>query len=329
MSEAIHLVIGDDDTVRGDRVRALTSSLLGGADAALAVDRVEGEDYEIGQAVDAAQTPPFLTEGRVVVVRHLGRFGADELAPLVEYLADPLPTTALVLVWERAPSQQRLAKAPKKLVDAVVAAGGEVEDTSIGTGKARRQWLDEQLAASRVSFDRSARDAVADRLGDDADRVGALISTIEAAYDPGAKVGAADVAPFLGEAGSVPPWELTDAIDRGDIPTALERLHRMTGAGGMHALQVMGLLGNHLRRILALEGAAVRDEKEAAALLGLKGSTFPARKALARANALGYERAAEAMVLLAEADVDLRGTKAWPDELVLEVLVARLARLNK
>jgi DNA polymerase III subunit delta len=31
--------------------------------------------------------------------------------------------------------------------------------------------------------------------------------------------------------------------------------------------------------------------------------------------------------LLAQADLDLRGAKEWPDELVMEVLVARLSRL--
>ena len=32
---------------------------------------------------------------------------------------------------------------------------------------------------------------------------------------------------------------------------------------------------------------------------------------------------------LARADLDLRGAKAWPPELVMEVLVARLARLSR
>jgi len=32
--------------------------------------------------------------------------------------------------------------------------------------------------------------------------------------------------------------------------------------------------------------------------------------------------------LLAQADLDLRGAKEWPDELVMEVLVARLSRLG-
>ena len=36
-----------------------------------------------------------------------------------------------------------------------------------------------------------------------------------------------------------------------------------------------------------------------------------------------------AVGLLAGADLDLRGKQAWPDELVMEVLVARLARLSR
>jgi DNA polymerase-3 subunit delta len=326
----VRLLSGDDEVVLSEAVRAATAELVGDEDPGLTVDRIEGDDYEIGQAVDAARTAPFLTARRVVVVRHLGRFAADELTPLVDYLRDPLPTTGLVLVWEKAPNQQgRFGKPPKKLLEAVATAGGEVADTSIGTGRARRQWLDERLGASSVRFEKAARDAVAEHLGDDVDRVAAVVTTVEAAYGPGAKVGADEVAPFLGQAGEVPPWELTDAIDKGDIPGALDRLHRLLRAGDMYSLQVMGILTSHFRRILALEGADVTNEKEAAAFLGVKGSTFPVRKALSRVQRLGYEGAAEAMRLLAEADVDLRGTKAWPDELVLEVLVARLARLSR
>jgi hypothetical protein len=35
-----------------------------------------------------------------------------------------------------------------------------------------------------------------------------------------------------------------------------------------------------------------------------------------------------AITLLADADIDLRGEAGWSDELILEVLVARLARLT-
>jgi hypothetical protein len=34
------------------------------------------------------------------------------------------------------------------------------------------------------------------------------------------------------------------------------------------------------------------------------------------------------MARLAQADLDLRGAKDWPEELVMEILVARLSRLG-
>ena len=329
MSGRIRLVKGDDDTIRGDAVRDLTNELLGDLDASLALDRVEGDDFELATAVDAAQTSPFLTDRRVVVVRNLARFSADELAPLVAYLGDPLPTTDLILVWEKAPgSTARLNPVPKKLNEALAGAGGEVLNTSVGRNA--KDWVNDQLAASTVNLDKGARDLVAAHLAGDLGRLAAVITTIEAAYGPGAKLDSDAVAPFLGEAGGIPPWDLTDAIDSGDIGLAIERVHRMLGAGTMHSLQVLAILTTHFRRILALEGADVRTEADAAARLGLKGkSTFPAKKALGRANRLGYDGSAQAVGLLAQADVDLRGKTAWPEELVLEVLVARLARLSR
>ena len=43
---------------------------------------------------------------------------------------------------------------------------------------------------------------------------------------------------------------------------------------------------------------------------------------------LGTEKLGRAIDLLADADLSLRGTKDWPPELVVEVLVARLANLS-
>ena len=88
-------------------------------------------------------------------------------------------------------------------------------------------------------------------------------------------------------------------------------------------------LQSHVERILRLQGSGAASEAEAAQMLGLKGSTFPARKALDRMRKLGPQRIDRAVQLLAKADTDLRGGSAWPGELVLEVLVARLARLGR
>jgi DNA polymerase-3 subunit delta len=78
--------------------------------------------------------------------------------------------------------------------------------------------------------------------------------------------------------------------------------------------------------MLKLDGANVRTDDEAAALTGT--GPYPAKKALAQARRLGHAGVVRAITLLADADVDLRGARQWPEELILEVLVARLSKLG-
>jgi DNA polymerase-3 subunit delta len=325
----VHLVKGDDDVLLRDAAHRVVHALAGDLDPGLAVEEVGRERFappdaseaSIVPLVDAAQTPPFLTDRRVVVGRDIEMFTkAAQVAPLVDYLADPLPSTSLVLVWSG-------GRIPKALTDAVSASGGVVVDTS--PGRKLAGWIDEQVAASGLRLDRDATDRLARWLGDDPQRLVGVLATLVGSFGQGARLGADDIEPFLGEAGGVPPWELTDALDKGDIAASLSKLHRMTEGGGRHALQIMATLQNHYGRMLMLDGAAVTGEKDAARVLGLKGSTFPARKALTQARKLGHDGVVRAVDLLAGADIDLRGGKAWPDDLVLEVLVARLARLAR
>ncbi|MGE0879978.1 MAG: DNA polymerase III subunit delta [Acidimicrobiia bacterium] len=314
------LLRGDDLVLLTNELNDRVHALLGSDDRSLAVSDFEGDEYTIADVVDAAQTMPFLTDLRIVVAREIGRFAADDLAAIVRYLDDPLPTTALLLTS----SGGRL---PKALLDALKKQGAEIVDTDPPTGKARQGWLDEHFAAAPIRLDGAGRSLITERLGEDLARLAALFETLEATYGTNAKVSAQDIEPFLGEGGSVPPWELTDAIDRGDTAGALSKLGRMMGAGGRHPLQMMATLHGHYGRMLRLDGAEVYDEKAAAALLGMKGSTFPAKKALDQTRRLGHEGVVRAIELLADADLDLRGRTDWPDTLVMEVLVARLARL--
>ncbi len=121
-SVPVHLVKGDDEVVLRDGARELVHALAEGLDAGLAVEEVGPEqfspadgDTSIRPLVDAAQTPPFLTDRRVVVGRGVEMFTkADQVAPLVAYLDDPLPTTNLVLVWAGGRIPKSLAEAVKR-----------------------------------------------------------------------------------------------------------------------------------------------------------------------------------------------------------------------
>ena len=98
----------------------------------------------------------------------------------------------------------------------------------------------------------------------------------------------------------------------------------MTGAGGRHPLQLMAILHGHYARLARLDGVDASSEAQAADVLGIKPG-FPARKALSQYRRLGGSGVQRAIDLLATADLDLRGAKELPDDVVMEILVARLS----
>lgn len=325
----VYLVKGSDEVIARDAVRDIVQALVGDQDPGLTVQEIgkaqhqpaDGGPPTLDALVDAAQTPPFLTDRRVVVGRDLEVFTrADQVAPLVAYLDDPLPTTHLVLAWSG-------GRIPKSVVDAVKKGKGEQVDTS--PGRKLAEWVSDQLAKAGLKVDAAGQRRLVDWLGDDPQRLVGIIGTLVGTHGAGARLGVEDIEPFLGQAGGIPPWELSDAIDKGDIAGALSKLHRMLDGGDRHPLQIMATLHGQYARMLALDGAPVGGEKDAAALLGMKGSTFPARKALTQARKLGHDKVVRAMDLLATADLDVRGGKAWPENLVMEVLVARLTALSR
>ena len=317
-----HLVRGDDSSLVAQGVHDLLGTLVGDNEPGMVVEEygaAGSEDLDVGAVVDALTTPPFITDRRIVVVREAGRLVAAEATRLVSCLDDPLPGVTLVLAAGGGTVPAALVKAVER--------GGGVLDTAVGTGRARTQWLVERLHDGPVRLDARAAAELGEHLGGDVSRLRGLLDTLAAAYGEGASIDPDRLAPFLGEAGAVAPWDLTDAVDRGETEDALRALQRMFSAGGLHPLQVMATLHRHYQAMLRLDGAGVTTPEEAAARLGMR-SAFPAKKALEQSRRLGPHGISRAVTLLADADLDLRGRSALPSETVLEVLVGRLSRLG-
>ena len=243
-----------------DAVRLLVDELVGTEDRSLIVEEIDittgGADDDardpLVALVDAAQTPPFLTDHRVVVGRLVDkRERNDQVQVLVDYLLDPLPSTRLVLEWTT-------GKMPKALGEGITRAGGQVIDTSPGRKVA--DWVQHHLAEAGLKVDSDGRQRLVTWVGDEPSRLLGLVDLLLSTYGAGTKIGRAELEPFLGDDGGVPPWDLTDAIDKGDRAKSLELLQRMIGQGDRHPFQVLATLHSHFARILRLDGADVAPE---------------------------------------------------------------------
>ncbi|MGH9035495.1 MAG: DNA polymerase III subunit delta [Acidimicrobiia bacterium] len=330
----LYLVAGDDPTLRTEALHRLLPDLLGDDDPSLALEEftVAGRaaDNDAGDeagdarpavlaaALSAASTPPFGTNRRVIVLREIGALVAADAEALARWLSDPLESTVLVLVAGGGRIPAALAKAFK------AAGGQEVRTAATQTGDA----LGAALAVARLTLTPSASRQVSEWFGDDAGRVPGLVDLLRSAYGEGAKLDVDDVVPYLGTSGSVAPYLLTGAIDRGETETALDVLGRLRGAG-FHPLQVMVLLHRHYQRILRLDDPEVGGDADAVAALGGKVKSYPAGLALRQSRSLRLAGIRAAYEALAHADLDLRGASAAPEDAVLEVLVARLAGISR
>ncbi len=313
---------GDDASLVAQEVRTLLDEVVGERDHALVVEELGGaggDEFDVGAVVDACLTPPFIIDRRVVVVREAGRLLTADVPRLIDVVREPLPTTVLILVGGGGVVPAPLVKAIKE--------HGQIIDVTTAKAGDRKAWLHDHLRGAPVKLEPAAADLLARHVGEDLGRVEGLLGALSAAYGEGARVTADDLAPYLGEAGNVPRYELTDAIDKGDPERALVVLHRLLDAGGLAPMQIMATLHGHFANMLALDGDDVVSERDAAALLG--SAPFVAKKALDQSRRLGSAKIAEAINLIAAADLDVRGVSGLDPEIVIEILVARLARQTR
>jgi DNA polymerase-3 subunit delta len=346
---SITLVQGADPSLRDREVQRLIAELLGGEDRSFALDdhtlasrRRAGdaaesvEDDDDGHASEgstelpafaalttALQSPPFMTAARVVVVREIGNATTEQAQWLAAWIADPLEGVHLVLVGGGGRIPSALDKASKAHAQVVGPAADQTADV-----------LQNELRDAHLKLAPDASKRVVAHFGDDAGRVPELVELLHATYGDGSTLALDDVEQYLGELGTAGRFDLTNAIDRGDVGAALEALHRMLGstsavqAKPLHPMQIMASLGFQYQRLLRLDDPSIVTKEHAASALGMKsagGARFP----LEAARRLGSDGLRDAVRLLARAELDLRGASGLDEHTEMDVLVARLAALSR
>jgi DNA polymerase-3 subunit delta len=326
-------VVGSDATMVYDALRNVVAAALGDLDPASALEDFTVRDVAatssesvLARVLEALNTPPFLSERRVVVVRDAQSLLSDESNEVAKWITNPAPGVVLVLGVVG-------TKASK-----LVKAAGEVVDVNVSSRTHDRvAYVKDKLAEYGVNVDHAVAQGITERVGDDVARVDSLARTLASIF-ASAPLSLEQVTPYLGDAGDVPEWDLTDAIDKGNVAAAIVVARRMLDSKSRAGLQIVNALQRHYLRMARLEGSDARGDDEAASLLGIH--RFPAGKALRVAQRLGPERITAAVHLITNADVDLKGGVSYGGKdlttdldatelTVIEVLIARLARLTQ
>ncbi|MZP28818.1 DNA polymerase III subunit delta [Heliobacterium undosum] len=273
---SVYLIYGDEPFLMSEVLEELTGRFAGQPGGEFNMDRLEG-DVTAETIAEAAQTPPFMAERRLVIVRDApllraarGSDGADgegassgkgkgasrsktmePEAPLLKYLSDPSPTTCLVFFSPSGVDKR------KRLYKAIEKAGHAVEIKKLSESDVRN-WAAQRAKAMKLPFEAEALNLLIDRVGDD---LGRLVLELEKLRNflgepsPTRRVTPERVRRLVPATPEDNVFAIADALGDGRVDDAL-RITRDLVRNGQHPIPLLFLIIRHVRQLLRLKELA-------------------------------------------------------------------------
>ncbi len=187
------------------------------------------DETQPGEIVLEAQTLPFLTERRVVLVRNAERYNVmsgekkSALFPLIEYLKDPNESTLLLIVSAKIDKR-------KKFYKGCQSGGGIIECPQLDDNK-MAQWVRDDVAARGKDIEPAAISELMGRAGgrlsDVNNATGLVVNYV--GEDP--LIREEHVIAACADVAEESVWTLTDAIAKSDPDKALDALYQLMDYG--------------------------------------------------------------------------------------------------
>ena len=289
-----------------------------GPDAATAgfnLDIFDLKERGLGPVLDAARTLPMFAKRRLVIARGIEERKSDELEPLLEYIADPNPSTVLVLTaGGKVDGRMKVFQALRK--------GGYLHDFAHLRDWQLGEWLAAEARRRGLKLAPDAARALAESAGPE---LGRLANCLEQAAlyagpsaDGSTTIVRAHVEAVVPESRERGIFELTKAIGAGQKPEALRLLGNLL-ANREPALRIEFMLVRQLRQIWKAKEleAAGASRPEMASKVGMSPHFLD--DVLVPARRMSTGALARSFALLYQADCSLKSSRVDP-----EIQIARL-----
>ncbi len=265
------------------------------------------DETEPAAIVNEAQTVPFLSERRVVLVRNAERYNTESQAgPMISYLESPSDITVMLLISDKIDKRTKFYKACAK--------SGEVVECPALNEREAIQWLLREAREQGCAINHDAAQELVRRAGTRLSDVNnALTIVINFLGKDSSPITAETVLAATADVAEDEIWALTDAIAASRAGDALTVLRRLTDLG-KHPDEVIGTINWLLKSAYAV---AKTDGEPSI-------SRFVAEKVRPLAAKLGVPKLRDAFALCTYTQFSMRNTGVNA-ALALELLVVKLA----
>lgn len=294
-----YLIVGADEYKRSHAVERMKARLEASGMAAFNLDeRDMTKDQAIDDIIASLNTYPMGTDFRLVILEGCDRLSKAVSEPLVEYLADPSPTTVCLLVATSLAKNTRLYKAvakidAKAIVDCTPKKAWEMPKQVVGMARAHGKTIG--LAAAEELVSRAGESS---RMLDN--ELARLASMIE-----GSEITVADVERLVMRTAEVKPWDLLNAVSARDLPRALELLALQPDRS---EVRLFSLLVGRIRELIVAKALDARGAgRELADVLGCK--SWQVKNHLGWARRYRMDELLEALSAAADVEAALKGSR--------------------
>lgn len=304
-----YLIVGSDELKSSRAVERMRARLEKSGMVEFNLDeRDMTKDPQIDDIVASLNTFPMGAEFRLVILTNCDKLPKAMSEPLVEYFANPSPTTVCLVVATSLAKNTRLYKAIKKLGDKAI-----IDCAPKKTWEMPPQVV-KMAAAHGKAMGLPAAEALVARSGENTRMLDNELKKL-ASMVTGSEITLADIERHVMRTAEVKPWEFLNAVAARDLARSLELLKLQPAKS---EVRLWSLLVTRLRELIIAKSLDTRGQgSQLAATLGVQG--WQVKNHLSWARRWRMDELLEALSQAIEVELALKGSR--DSELALRMWV--------
>jgi len=304
-----YLIVGSDELKSSRAVERMRARLGKSGMVEFNLDeRDMTKDPQVDDIVASLNTFPMGAEFRLVILTNCDKLPKAMSEPLVEYFANPSPTTVCLVVATTLAKNTRLYKAIKKLGDKAI-----IDCAPKKTWEMPPQVV-KMAAAEGRGVGLPAAEALVARSGENTRMLDNELKKL-ASMVTGSEITLADIERHVMRTAEVKPWEFLNAVAARDLVRSLELLKLQPAKS---EVRLWSLLVTRLRELIIAKSLDTRGQgSQLATTLGVQG--WQVKNHLSWARRWRMDELLEALSQAIEVELALKGSR--DSELALRMWV--------
>ena len=309
----VYLFQGQETFLIEECIERIKQILIPPESADFNVDKFSGKDLVAADVLDQAQTVPFLSKWRLLIITDLDAVSTAVQKQLLPYLSHPNPSTCLIMTASKLDSRTKLAQVLKK--------SGEVVQFWKLFERDLPQWVSSRARLYGCKISLQAAAYLADVVGNELRQLDNELKKV-IAYTHDGEITPAVVERVVGDVRARDIFEMIDAVSMGNLSEALRILNQLL-IEGEEPLKILALLSRQFRMLWKTRVSLVEQKSLSATQIASKIGVSPrlAENLLKQVQRFSQIKLKNGLKRMYDVDVALKSSTNSPNILLEDLFI--------